>query len=153
METGRPLSFKQMANGTLLIGGGRRARVDRDANATELDFRELAASAKTVCDLFPHLSGARVHRGWAGIEGRMPDDIPVIGPSATSEGVVHAFGFSAHGFALGPIVGRIVADLVTTGATDLPIGPFAIARFAASRAGPISAIVDAGLPTEMRAAT
>jgi sarcosine oxidase subunit beta len=153
LGTGRPLSFKQMANGTLLIGGGRRARVDRDANATELDFRELAASARTVCDLFPHLSGARVHRGWAGIEGRMPDDLPVIGPSATSEGVVHAFGFSAHGFALGPIVGRIVADLATTGATDLPIAPFAITRFAASRAGPISAIVDAGLSREARAAT
>lgn len=130
LGAGRPLSFKQMRNGTVLIGGGRRARVDRDTDATELDWRELAQSAQTVRDLFPAMHSALINRGWAGIEGRMPDDIPVIGPSAAAEGVVHAFGFSAHGFALGPIVGRIVADLVTTGATDLPIAPFAITRFA-----------------------
>ena len=27
-------------------------------------------------------------------------EIPVIGPSASSEGVYHQFGFSVHGFAL-----------------------------------------------------
>ena len=43
----------------------------------------------------------------------MPDGIPVIGPSSTQERAWHAFGFSAHGFQLGPIVGSIVADLVT----------------------------------------
>ena len=83
-------------------------------------------------DLFPVMRTAIVNRCWAGIEARMPDDIPVIGPSAAAPGVVHAFGFSAHGFALGPIVGRIVADLVTAGTTDLPIAPFAITRFAGS---------------------
>jgi sarcosine oxidase subunit beta len=64
----------------------------------------------------------------------MPDDIPVIGPSSTSEGVFHAFGFSAHGFALGPIVGAIIAELVTGGKTNLPIAPFRIDRFAQARA-------------------
>jgi sarcosine oxidase, subunit beta len=127
---GRPLSIKQRRNGTVLIGGGRRARVDRDTQTTELDFRELAQSARTVHDLFPVLRNAVITRCWAGIEARMPDDLPVIGRSSTSEGIVHAFGFSAHGFALAPIVGRIVADLVLTGATDLPIAPFSIHRFA-----------------------
>ncbi len=75
------------------------------------------------------MRGATIVRAWAGIEARMPDDIPVIGPSAAAPDVFHAFGFSAHGFQLGPIVGRITADLVTRGATDLPIAPFSIARF------------------------
>lgn len=129
LGTGRPLSFKQTAEGTVLIGGGRRARLDRDSEITELDFRELATSAQTVHDLFPVMRDAVVDRGWAGIEARMPDDIPVIGPSTTMPDAFHAFGFSAHGFALGPIVGRIVADLVATGQTDLPIEPFSIRRF------------------------
>jgi sarcosine oxidase subunit beta len=60
----------------------------------------------------------------------MADDIPVIGPSSTAPGVWHAFGFSAHGFQLGPIVGSIIADLVTTGTTRLPIDAFSICRFA-----------------------
>ncbi|HUH95171.1 MAG TPA: FAD-dependent oxidoreductase [Casimicrobiaceae bacterium] len=125
----RPLSFKQTGAGTVLIGGGRRARVDRDAETTKLDFRELAASARTVCDLFPIMRSAVVNRAWAGIEARMPDDIPVISRSSTTRDAYHAFGFSAHGFELGPIVGRIVAELVTTGGTPLPIAPFAIERF------------------------
>jgi sarcosine oxidase subunit beta len=128
--TGRPLSFKQFRNGTVLIGGGHRGRLDRDANRTDLDFAGLAASARTVWDLFPVMRSANIVRCWAGIEARMPDDIPVIGPSSTSEGVFHAFGFSAHGFALGPIVGAVIAELVTGGKTNLPIAPFRIDRFA-----------------------
>jgi sarcosine oxidase subunit beta len=122
--------FKQTAEGTVLIGGGRLSRVDRGLETTELDFRELAASARTVHDLFPVMRGAVIHRGWAGIEARMPDEIPVIGPSSTAPDVLHAFGFSAHGFELGPIVGRITAELITTGASALPIAPFSIQRFA-----------------------
>ena len=41
---------------------------------------------------------AHILRAWAGIEARMPDEIPVFGASGTSEGVYHQFGFSAHGF-------------------------------------------------------
>jgi sarcosine oxidase subunit beta len=128
--SGRALSFKQRTNGTVLIGGGRRAWLDRDAEETELDFRRLAEGARVVCDLFPHMKDAIVNRGWAGIEAAMPDEIPVIGPSSTQEGAFHAFGFSAHGFELGPIVGWITADLITQGSTTLPIEPFSIRRFA-----------------------
>jgi sarcosine oxidase subunit beta len=60
----------------------------------------------------------------------MPDGIPVLGPSRTAPNLVHAFGFSAHGFELGPIGGRIVAELVTEGRSTLPIGAFAVDRFA-----------------------
>jgi len=127
--TGRPLSFKQFANGTVLIGGGYQGRLERDRNLTELDFRGLAASAQTVWDLFPAMRGAEIVRAWAGIEARMPDDIPVIGASSTEPGAFHAFGFSGHGFQLGPISGTIIAELVTTGRTNLPIAPFRIDRF------------------------
>src|SRR5262249_4337436 len=116
---GRPLSFKQFRNGTVLIGGGHRRRLARDDHPTHLDFMGLAMSARTVWDLFPIMRRAQIVRCWAGIEARMPDDIPVIGPSSTSEGVFHAFGFSAHGFALGPIVGAIIAELIDGGRTNL----------------------------------
>ena len=105
--TGRTLSFKQFPNGTVLIGGGMLGRASPDENRTELDFTNLAINARTVWDLFPIMRSATVVRAWAGIEARMPDQIPVIGPSGTELGVYHAFGFSAHGFQLGPIVGRI----------------------------------------------
>jgi sarcosine oxidase subunit beta len=127
--TSRPLSFKQYANGTVMIGGGQRGRAELDTNRTVLDYQKLAFNARTAMDLFPCMRGADIVRAWAGIEAMMPDDIPVIGPSSTSEGVWHAFGFSAHGFQLGPIVGSIIADLVTRGGTHFAIEPFSIRRF------------------------
>lgn len=126
---GRPLSFKQYANGTVLIGGGYKGRPQRDENWTDLDFAGLAQSARTVWDLFPIMRSAQIVRSWAGIEGRLPDDIPVIGPSSTEDGVFHAFGFAGHGFQLGPVVGSILAELVSTGSSNLPIAPFRIDRF------------------------
>jgi sarcosine oxidase subunit beta len=125
---GRMLSFKQFGNGTVLIGGGHHGRAEPDSNRTHLNIKGLAASASTAAALFPRLRGVPVVRSWAGIEGEMPDAIPVIGASAAN-GAYHAFGFSGHGFALGPVVGRIIADLVTTGKTDLPIKAFDIGRF------------------------
>ena len=59
----------------------------------------------------------------------MPDEIPVLGPSATEEDAYHAFGFSAHGFQLGPISGKIFTDLIVHGESDLPIEAFRISRF------------------------
>jgi sarcosine oxidase subunit beta len=59
----------------------------------------------------------------------MPDNIPVISASSKAEGVFHAFGFSAHGFQLSPIVGRIISQLILDGQTALPIKPFDIRRF------------------------
>jgi sarcosine oxidase subunit beta len=131
---GRPLSFKQYANGTIMIGGGQRGRADLETNRTSLDYTRLALNARTAADLFPRMRHADIVRAWAGIEGMMPDGIPVIGPSTTHERAWHAFGFSAHGFQLGPIVGSIVADLVVRGSTALPIAPFSISRFAARAA-------------------
>lgn len=48
--------------------------------------------------------------------------------------VVHAFGFSAHGFELGPTGGQIVAELVTEGRSTLPIEAFAVDRLACATA-------------------
>lgn len=125
----RKLSFKQLANGTVVIGGGHLARPDRDHNTTVLDWSRLAQSARTVWELFPVMRSAQIVRAWAGIEARMPDDLPVVGPSRTVDGVVHQFGFSAHGFQLGPATGAVVAELVATGRTNMPLAPLDIARF------------------------
>jgi sarcosine oxidase subunit beta len=131
--TGRKLSFKQMANGTVVIGGGHLGGVDTERQETELDFTRLSAGARTVADLFPVMRQATIVRGWSGIESRLPDDIPVVSPSSTEENAFHAFGFSAHGFQLGPIVGALIAEFVDTGRSNLPIEAFAITRFAEGR--------------------
>jgi sarcosine oxidase subunit beta len=126
----RSLSFKQFGNGTVLIGGGYKGRAWPETNRTALDFSRLADNVRTAIDIFPCMHDAAIVRAWAGIEGRMPDDIPVLGPSSSSEGVWHSFGYSAHGFQLGPVCGSIIAELVTMGSTPFDIEPFSIRRFA-----------------------
>jgi len=125
----RKLSFKQMQNGTLLIGGAHQAELNFEQQTSDMNWRKLAVSARTVLALFPQLNDVRIVRSWAGIEAFMPDNIPVISSSATSENAYHAFGFSAHGFQLSPIVGKIISQLILDGQTEFPIEPFSIKRF------------------------
>ncbi|MEG3046638.1 MAG: FAD-dependent oxidoreductase [Comamonas sp.] len=127
---GRPLSFKQFDNGTVVIGGGLRCEADASQRHAMVDLNRMPKSAQTVIDLFPHLRDVSIARAWTGIEGFMPDEIPVISPSASADNLVHAFGFSAHGFELSPITGCIVAELVTQGTSSLPISAFRVDRFA-----------------------
>lgn len=126
---GRPLSFKQMPNGTVVVGGGRLGRADPTQNLSEMMFPELRQTAATAMDVFPIMKQATIVRSWSGVEGRMPDGIPVIGPSGKHEGLYNAFGFSLHGFQMGPGVGHIMADLIADGSTQWPIDAFSIDRF------------------------
>jgi len=126
---GYQLSFKQMQNGTVIIGGAHLAKLDFEGEQSVIDFATLKTSAQTVTRFFPHMAQVRIVRTWAGIEGFMPDNIPVIGASSKADGIFHAFGFSAHGFQLSPVIGRLMSELILDGKTDLPIEPFDIRRF------------------------
>ena len=120
---------RQIPRGNVIFGGGR-GLADRErvraypAAASSLD------SARQTIALVPRLRHAQIIRTWTGIEGTMPDDIPVIGPSRTTPGLFHAFGFSGHGFQLGPVMGAVLTELILEGTTPTPIAAFDIGRFA-----------------------
>jgi sarcosine oxidase subunit beta len=127
--------LRQIPRGNVIIGGGHgesdpgepgRLPWSRPVPEVTLETTALAVA------LVPALAGAQVIRSWTGIDGQMPDRIPVIGPSATTPGLLHAFGFSGAGFQLGPAVGAILSELVLDGQTDVPLEPFRITRFAAT---------------------
>ncbi len=126
---GKPLSFKQMPNGTVVIGGGRPGLPDPDTNRAEATFAPLRLSAQIVTSLFPIMAEASVVRTWAGLEGRMSDDVPVVGASPRHEGLYYAYGFSAHGFQLGPGMGDIMAELIATGRAPVDLAPLRADRF------------------------
>jgi sarcosine oxidase, subunit beta len=127
---GGDIYVRQVRRGNVIFGGGRGIGDTVDLLARPDSEESLAGMARTL-DLVPGLAGAQVIRTWSGFDGETPDHIPVIGPSATAPGLVHAFGFSGHGFQLGPAVGEIIAELVTDGGSRSPLRPFAIERFAA----------------------
>jgi len=127
---GRKLSFKQMPSGTVVIGGGYISKLNMEREKTIIDFTQLKISAQTVRDVFPLMKHVPIVRSWAGIEGVLPDQIPVIGPSRNAPQAFHAFGFSGHGFQLSPIIGQILSELIIQGRSSLPIEAFRVGRFA-----------------------
>jgi len=125
---GHTLSLKQLDTGQFLIGGGVRAKADLAASRAGLMIPEMAPSIRLACQLLPEISVAGVIRCWSGIEGYMPDNLPVIG-AGRLPGLVHGFGFSAHGFQLGPAVGEALADLAQGRQTRISLEPFSPLRF------------------------
>lgn len=131
---GRPLSFKQADQGTLVIGGGLQGRADIEAQKSFVDFQELSKGARAATDLFPSIRSLRIVRTWAGMEATTKDHLPVICTSPNAKGAFHAFGFSGHGFQLVPVVGAIMADLVIHGRTGRAIEAFGATRLMSQRA-------------------
>ncbi len=130
---GRKLSLKQMPNGSVVIGGGYEGPIDAEARVGRALQRNVAANVATAAGLFPLLRHARVVRSWAGIEAWTEDGLPMLGPSMRVPGLVHAFGFSGHGFALVPLIGQIVTSMLEGRAQNLPLAPFSPDRFAAKK--------------------
>ena len=58
-------------------------------------------------------------RAWAGLYEMTPDHYPILGPVPEFPGLFLANGFSGHGVMHSPATGRILADLILHGHTDL----------------------------------
>lgn len=59
------------------------------------------------------------HRAWAGLYAVTPDHHAIIGPAPGVRGLFFANGFSGHGVMHSPATGRITADLILRGQSDL----------------------------------
>jgi sarcosine oxidase subunit beta len=69
----------------------------------------------------PCLADAEVNprRAWAGLYEITPDHHAIIGPAPNVEGLYFVNGFSGHGVMHSPASGRITADLILDGHSDL----------------------------------
>jgi sarcosine oxidase, subunit beta len=69
----------------------------------------------------PSLEEAEVNprRAWAGLYAMTPDHHSVLGPVEELPGFFVANGFSGHGVMHSPATGRILADLILKGSTDI----------------------------------
>ena len=122
--------FRQVARGNIVIGGSTRGPSFPDQYRAYVKPENLLSQLKHIRRLAPELGRLNIIRVWSGIEGYLPDSLPVMGPSATTPGLFYAFGFSGSGFQIGPGVGETMAELIATGTTDIPINAYDIRRFA-----------------------
>jgi glycine/D-amino acid oxidase-like deaminating enzyme len=80
--------------------------------------------------MFPMLGDLGMKRVFAGMIDSTPDALPVMGDVDAPRGFFFATGFSGHGFALGPIVGKVMSELILDGRTDFDLYPLRFSRFA-----------------------
>ncbi len=130
---GGTLSFKQLDNGNMVIGGGVRGPAILARNEAQVTPHGLSSFVMTAGKVFPHLRDVAIVRAWGGIEGYTKDHLPIIGPGS-QPGILHGFGFSAHGFQLGPGVGEVLADLATQQQPRLSLQAFSPQRFSPANA-------------------
>lgn len=112
-----------MARGIRLTTGAEFARRDDPPSSAHLDRLEPFARA-----LFP-LAERRDAEPWLGRRPCLPDMLPIIGPAPRREGLWLDFGHHHLGLTLGPISGRLLAEMLTGEKPSLDPRPFSAARF------------------------
>ena len=94
----------------------------------------MAASRAIAARRVPAFAEVQVNpsRAWSGFYEMTPDHHAIIGPAPNVKGLYFVNGFSGHGVMHSPASGRITADLILKGHSDLiDASQLSVERFAA----------------------
>jgi sarcosine oxidase subunit beta len=103
---------------------------------TEFDPGFIEKILTRAADRVPRLAEAEVNprRAWAGLYEMTPDHHAIIGPAPDVTGLYFVNGFSGHGVMHSPASGRITADLILNGRSNLiDAAQLNLERFATGR--------------------
>jgi len=123
LDTDRGYLLAPMNKGIRLTTGAEFAR--RDAPPTPVQIERTLPLAR---DMFP-LGDTIEDRPWMGSRPCLPDMLPVIGRAPRHKGLWFDFGHQHHGLTLGPVSGRLIADMVTGETPFTDPKAFAVERF------------------------
>ena len=123
LDTERGYFLAPMRRGIRLTTGAEFAL--RDGMKTPVQLNRAEPIAR---ELFP--LGERLDADpWMGSRPCTPDMMPVIGPAPRHRGLWFAFGHAHHGLTLGPVTGRLIAEMVTGAAPYIDPSPYRANRF------------------------
>jgi D-amino-acid dehydrogenase len=97
----------------------------RDAIRTPV---QLGRAEPIARDLFP-LAERLDAEAWMGARPCTPDMMPIIGPAPKHRNLWFAFGHAHHGLTLGPMTGRLVAEMVAGESPTVDPAPYRADRF------------------------
>lgn len=111
-------------NGGVRVGGA----VELGGLKRPPDYRRAQVLLDKAARFLP---GLRTQGGtqWMGFRPSLPDSLPVIGPSARSPLVIHAFGHGHLGLTQAAGTAEIVAGLVLGDPPPIDLAPFSATRF------------------------
>jgi D-amino-acid dehydrogenase len=123
LDTERGYFLAPMRRGIRLTTGAEFAR--RDAMRTPVQLGRAEPIARELFPLAERLDG----EPWMGSRPCTPDMMPVIGPAPRHRNLWFAFGHAHHGLTLGPVTGRLVADMVCGERPFVDPAPYRADRF------------------------
>lgn len=112
-----------MARGIRLTTGVEFAASDAPVN--EIQLQRCEAIARKLYPLGERLDA----EPWLGRRPCLPDMRPVIGPARHHQGLWFNFGHAHHGLTLGPVTGRLLAEMMTGAQTFTDPAPYSPDRF------------------------
>lgn len=98
-----------LSNNLVLGTSGAR----NDDYLRHIDYEKVKIQSERMCKLFSWLGDVHILRAFAGITEYTPDGDPYIGTIPGIQGFLVAAAFHGQGFCLSPMVGKILADLIT----------------------------------------
>jgi glycine oxidase len=119
-------------DGTVLAG----STMDDVGFDRSLSEAGMASVHRSAAGLVPALGRAEPLERWADLRPMTTDRLPVLGPDPELDGLFYATGYGRNGILLGPLAGRIVADLLVTGSAEQDWRPFGARRFMSSGDAP-----------------
>lgn len=126
---GSPDGIKVALHGGPTARECEAATVDRTCTPAEQEYIRRAAERFVPCAAGAPTAGAVC------LYTMSPDEHFVIDHLPDHTNVVIACGFSGHGFKFTPVVGEVLADLVSAGRTNRPVEFLSLARFGLKNAG------------------
>ncbi|WP_011581962.1 MULTISPECIES: NAD(P)/FAD-dependent oxidoreductase [Chelativorans] len=131
------MAIRQMPDGTVMLASGAGQPEGKTAFTYRKDYHGLAPGETPrpakADEMFPAVRAAPIAGRWAGITENTPDKMPIVDlideKQGGADGFYVATGFSGHGFCLGPLIGREMAEWIVNGHTTIDLSPFAFERF------------------------
>lgn len=112
-------------DGALRVGG----TMELSGINEDLDPRRTAAIGRVAEHFLPGSLEGEQAQEWVGMRPLTPDGLPVIGRAPGYDNLYLATGHAMLGITLAPVTAVAVTDLIVSGRTDIPVGPFDPGRF------------------------
>jgi D-amino-acid dehydrogenase len=123
LDAERGYALAPMQRGLRLTTGAEFARID--ASPTPVQLTKAEAMARELLDLGQPLA----EPPWLGARPCVADMLPVMGPAPRHPGLWFNFGHAHQGFTLGPVAGRLLAEMLNGETTCVDPSPYTPQRF------------------------
>ncbi|MEO1078241.1 MAG: FAD-dependent oxidoreductase [Pseudomonadota bacterium] len=123
----RSITLKQLQTGQIVIGGGWPASERPGGGVPKVRSDSLLGNVGLAGRLVPGLRGLRVIRSWAGMNTTV-DGKSTLGRLPGQDRVLLAVPGDA-GYTLGPLCGRVIAEVAAGITVDHDLQPFSPQRF------------------------